>query len=151
MIWAKTSRVRGGAKDPEAAPAARVGHVMEELALLDEGGDEAAVMSADGFKAYADDSIWVSVIGTFGAAAPCLLWVWDLCAYTGLAVESHCCSCNSQVYWSMSMHAVHLGSCNRTLLHVIVCQCAGTFAFCRVCVPLVRLMMHPWIWRTLSR
>jgi hypothetical protein len=37
---------------------------MEELAELDEGGEAAALMSAEGFKAYADDSIWVSMIPT---------------------------------------------------------------------------------------
>lgn len=50
---------RGGAKDPAAASVARVTAVMEEMADLDEGGDEAALMSAEGFKAYADDCIWV--------------------------------------------------------------------------------------------
>lgn len=59
MIWAKTSVRRGGAKDPAAASVARVTAVMEEMADLDEGGDEAALMSAEGFKAYADDCIWV--------------------------------------------------------------------------------------------
>jgi hypothetical protein len=60
VIWSKTSRGRGGARDPAAAPAARAAHVLEELAQLDEGGEAAALMSAEGFKAYADDSIWVS-------------------------------------------------------------------------------------------
>jgi hypothetical protein len=43
-----------------------VGHVMEEMAQLDEGGEGVALMSAEGFKAYADDSIWVSA-GSAGA------------------------------------------------------------------------------------
>lgn len=60
-MWSKTSTRKGGAKDPAAAPAARVGRVMQEMAQLDEGGDEAALMCAEGFRAYADSTIWVSV------------------------------------------------------------------------------------------
>lgn len=33
---------------------------MQEMADLDDGGEGAALMSAEGFKAYADDCIWVS-------------------------------------------------------------------------------------------
>lgn len=66
MIWAKTSTKRGGARDPAVAQANRVGHVMEEMAQLDEGGEGATLMSAEGFKAYADDSMWVSA-GSAGA------------------------------------------------------------------------------------
>jgi hypothetical protein len=37
-----------------------VAHVLQEMADLDDGGEGAALMSAEGFKAYADDCIWVS-------------------------------------------------------------------------------------------
>lgn len=84
MIWAKTSSRRGGAKDPAAAPAARVGHVMEELADLDEGGEAAALMSAEGFKAYADDSIWVSMSAGRGACRVYLV-VGCVCVGGGVA------------------------------------------------------------------
>lgn len=59
-MWGKTSRGKGGARDPAAGAAARVVHVIEEMAGLDEGGEGATLMCAEGFKAYADDCIWVS-------------------------------------------------------------------------------------------
>lgn len=74
VIWSKTSRGRGGARDPAAAPAARAAHVLEELAQLDEGGEAAALMSAEGFKAYADDSIWVSKQSTPGVEGVETTW-----------------------------------------------------------------------------
>lgn len=45
---------------------------MQEMADLEEGGEGAALMSAEGFKAYADDCIWVSeaLAGHTTACAP---------------------------------------------------------------------------------
>jgi hypothetical protein len=74
-MWGGTSQRKGGARDPAAAPAARVTRVMGEMACLDEGGEDAALMSAEGFKAYADTSIWVR-----GRA---WLWVCQGCVCSG--------------------------------------------------------------------
>jgi hypothetical protein len=60
-MWAKTAASKGGARDPAAAPAQRLGHILAGMAELQEGGPDAALMSAQGFRAYAHEMIWVSV------------------------------------------------------------------------------------------
>jgi hypothetical protein len=59
-MWAKTAASKGGARDPAAAPAQRLGHILSDMAELDEGGPDAALMSAQGFRAYTQEMIWVS-------------------------------------------------------------------------------------------
>jgi hypothetical protein len=65
-MWAKTAASKGGARDPAAAPAQRLGHILAGMAELQEGGPDAALMSAQGFRAYAHEVIWVS--GNMGCA-----------------------------------------------------------------------------------
>lgn len=60
VMWAKTAASKGGARDPAAAPANRLGHILSDMAELEAGGADAALMSAQGFRAYAQEGIWVS-------------------------------------------------------------------------------------------
>lgn len=58
-IWAKTSMSKGGAKDHAAGPIAKAASIMAERMEL-KGDERAALLSSEGFKAYADEMIWVS-------------------------------------------------------------------------------------------
>jgi hypothetical protein len=59
-IWANTSVSKGGAKGPSERASVALTMLLDEKAALDEGGEQAALMSTNGLLAYAQEMIWVS-------------------------------------------------------------------------------------------
>eukprot|EP00775_Hariotina_reticulata_P004245 gene4245-4495_t len=57
-IWANTSVRKGGAKGPSERASVTLTMLLDEKAVLDEGGSEAALMSTNGLLAYAQGMIW---------------------------------------------------------------------------------------------
>lgn len=57
-MWARTAASKGGAKDPTAAPIAKAANIMSERIELEQGTGD-VLLSADGFRAYAHEMIWV--------------------------------------------------------------------------------------------
>jgi hypothetical protein len=68
-IWGRTAASKGGARDPAAPAAKRATRIMADVAALDGSSSRELLFSTDGFRAYADDQIWVRTAPDGGVAS----------------------------------------------------------------------------------